>query len=124
MFFGVYENTADHQLPFKSPNIPEVAFIMNIYPESRDEMKLFPNIATSLKKLSAFGFEENLFTKLTPNPWQFLFRRFSMSEMDGLTLSFVEEFIKSTIEALYSEQTLFKFLLQSGADKESTVESV
>lgn len=120
MFFGIYHNTNDHQLPFKHSNTPELAFIINLFPEKRELVKQVVDVNSSLVRLTAAGFEENLFTKLTPNPWQFLFRRIPLDELDQLTLDTVHNFIKSTVDTLYSEQELFKFLFLSGTNNEST----
>lgn len=95
-FFGIYYDSFDHELNFKSPGVPELAFFFDIQPEGREPLKHNEELGRAIKRLCSNGFEENL-TVQVANSWRLLFWRQSLKENEELSV----ESLKNTFDNIY-----------------------
>jgi len=107
-FLGIYYKTYDHGIPFKKLDTPEIAFFLDITPQSRTELIKDKALVESLNKLKHLGFENNLTEQITPNNWRFLFKRVPLTEFKNLNVDSCKNFINEIFTDLYSEKYFLK----------------
>jgi hypothetical protein len=110
MFCGIYKEVSDHQIPLKKPNTPELVFFLDIDPQRRELLRKLPGIESALADLGSKGFEDNLFTRLTPNHWRFLAKRTPLTEFPELTVEMVQTFIRATLTELVACPVIARML--------------
>ena len=115
---GLYYNTYDHKIPFKSEHTPELAIFYDINPKWRQTLRRNSELLESLKFFEDNGFENNLTKSITVNKWRFVFYRKPVTDLGkGITAKVLCDFLTEKLRLFFSNQKFFKCMGHQGKGK-------
>lgn len=101
LFYGVYYDTANHKIAFKTPYQAEFAVFFDFDKEKRENLALLPKIDRAISALKRQGFEFNFPENKCGNPWRVCYWREPMRKYAGKTPDDLRKMFETRLKSLF-----------------------